>query len=140
MITGDIFDRGPDVLPALWLLHRLEKEAKEAGGGVHLLLGNHEVMVLNGDLRYLHPKYHKVSEVFEKNYEDLFSDQSVLGQWLRSRPVLIKINDAIFAHGGFHPHLAEQNLTLQHINQTFKSALVASELSKPRAGLAEVLA
>ena len=32
---------------------RLEGEAEQAGGAVHVLLGNHEVMNLVGDLRYV---------------------------------------------------------------------------------------
>lgn len=51
--TGDVLDRGPDSRKALDLLMRLEGEAARAGGAVHALIGNHEAMVLYGDLRYL---------------------------------------------------------------------------------------
>ncbi len=53
VITGDILDRGPDSRKVMDLLMRLEGEALDAGGRVHLLLGNHEVMNLVGDLRYV---------------------------------------------------------------------------------------
>ena len=53
VITGDLLDRGPDSRPAMDLVMRLEAEAEAAGGQVHLLLGNHEVMNLVGDLRYV---------------------------------------------------------------------------------------
>jgi hypothetical protein len=53
VITGDILDRGPDSRKVMDLLMRLETESAEAGGRVHLLLGNHEVMNLTGDLRYV---------------------------------------------------------------------------------------
>ena len=53
VITGDILDRGPDSRQVMDLLMRLEDEALTAGGRVHLLLGNHEVMNLIGDLRYV---------------------------------------------------------------------------------------
>ena len=51
--TGDILDRGPDSRKAMDLLMRLEVEAKQAGGAVHALIGNHEAMNLYGDLRYV---------------------------------------------------------------------------------------
>jgi len=51
--TGDVLDRGPDSRKALDLLRRLEGEASRAGGRVHALLGNHEVMRMLGDLRYV---------------------------------------------------------------------------------------
>ena len=50
VITGDILDRGPDSRKVMDLLMRIEGEALDAGGRVHLLLGNHEVMNLVGDL------------------------------------------------------------------------------------------
>jgi len=53
VFTGDILDRGPDSRKVMDLIMRLEEEAPDAGGRVHLLLGNHEVMNLVGDLRYV---------------------------------------------------------------------------------------
>jgi len=53
VITGDLLDRGPDSRLAMDLIMRLEMEAPQAGGRVHQLLGNHEVMNLIGDLRYV---------------------------------------------------------------------------------------
>jgi hypothetical protein len=53
VIVGDITDRGPDSRQAMDLLMRLEGEAEAAGGRVHVLVGNHEVMNLVSDLRYV---------------------------------------------------------------------------------------
>jgi hypothetical protein len=51
--TGDVLDRGPDSKKALDLLRKLEGEAQRAGGRVYSLLGNHELMRLVSDWRYV---------------------------------------------------------------------------------------
>jgi len=139
VITGDIFDRGDKVTEILWFLYDLEQQAKKAGGEIHLTLGNHEVMILNGDLRYLHPKYIETAKKLNKPFEQLFSKRSVLGNWLRSKPVLVKVNNMLFAHGGFHPSLATDNHSIEEINNVFKANLVKAELEKPREGFAKFL-
>jgi len=53
VITGDLLGRGPESRRVMDLVMRLEREAPLAGGRVHQLLGNHEVMNLIGDLRYV---------------------------------------------------------------------------------------
>ena len=53
VITGDLLDRGPDSRRIMDFLMRIESEAEAAGGRFHMLLGNHEVMNLVGDLRYV---------------------------------------------------------------------------------------
>ena len=50
---GDLVDRGAESRKVLDLLMRLEGEARAAGGAVHVVLGNHEVMNIVGDLRYV---------------------------------------------------------------------------------------
>lgn len=54
--VGDFLDRGKDTRGVLDLLMRLQKDAPKAGGRVHVLLGNHEVMNMLGDLRYVNPE------------------------------------------------------------------------------------
>ena len=53
VIVGDLLDRGPRSRDALDLLMRIEGEAATAGGRVHVLIGNHEMMNMIGDLRYV---------------------------------------------------------------------------------------
>jgi hypothetical protein len=51
--VGDVLDRGPESRKAMDLLMQLETEAARAEGKVVPLLGNHEVMNIIGDLRYV---------------------------------------------------------------------------------------
>lgn len=53
VITGDLLDRGAESRKIMDLVMQLEAQAPESGGMVHLTLGNHEVMNLVGDLRYV---------------------------------------------------------------------------------------
>ena len=50
---GDLLDRGDDSRKVLDLIMRLQHEAAAAGGRVHAVLGNHEMMNMIGDLRYV---------------------------------------------------------------------------------------
>ena len=50
---GDVVDRGHDSRRCLELLMALEKQAKRAGGRVHVLIANHEAMNLVGLLDYV---------------------------------------------------------------------------------------
>jgi Calcineurin-like phosphoesterase len=126
VILGDVFDRGPNQLEILWLLYRLEADARAAGGGAHLVLGNHETMVLRGDLRYLHPKYIGTTHSLGvRDYAALFAPDTLLGQWLRTRPVMFRINDLLCLHGGISRALLDSTLTLQEINGTARDALDA---------------
>ena len=94
VITGDVLDRGEQVTEALWLLYALDAQAKAAGGALHLLLGNHEAMVMANDLRYVNPKYLAVARELGLTYAELFDNTSVLGRWLRSKPVIIQVSIA----------------------------------------------
>ena len=50
---GDLLDRGDDSRKVVDLLMRLQDEAERAGGAVHVALGNHDIMNIVGDLRYV---------------------------------------------------------------------------------------
>jgi hypothetical protein len=54
--TGDVVDRGLKQRECLDLLMDLQRQAPRDGGTVIALLGNHEVMNVIGDLRYVRPE------------------------------------------------------------------------------------
>lgn len=55
IVAGDFLDRGAGERPIMDLLRSLQTESEAAGGRVHVLLGNHEVMNLLRDFRYVNP-------------------------------------------------------------------------------------
>ncbi|MGH7541486.1 MAG: metallophosphoesterase, partial [Gemmatimonadota bacterium] len=104
VFLGDLFDRGADVTRLLWFLYRLEHEAAEAGGRLHLVLGNHELMVMASDLRYVDGKEWMVAFRHGLEYSEMFDPRhTVLGRWLASKPLLLRLDDLLLAHGGVSP-------------------------------------
>jgi hypothetical protein len=57
------------------------------------------------------------------NYSELFARGTLLGQWLRSRPVMLKVNDLLCLHAGVSRALVDSDLTLAEINATVRSVL-----------------
>lgn len=111
---GDLVDRGPDSRRVLDLLRRLQGEAAAAGGRVHVLLGNHELMSLTGDARY-------VSAAERQSFKPLapaakselagwraaYRSDGPYGAWLLEQPATVVINDTAFVHGGLAPAIEE---------------------------------
>ncbi|AXT53272.1 metallophosphoesterase [Aquimarina sp. BL5] len=124
VIVGDIFDRGDKVTESLWFVYNLEKQAKKAGGKVHFLLGNHEVMILQGNDKYIHNKYKWVSEQMGVTYKELFGKETLLGEWIRTKPVAIAINDIAFVHAGFSPEFTQKKYDISNVNQLFHHSII----------------
>ncbi|HMP28939.1 MAG TPA: metallophosphoesterase, partial [Saprospiraceae bacterium] len=93
VVMGDYFGRGDQVMEILWLFFNLEQQAALVNGHVHILIGNHDIMTMDKDLRYLNVKYLYTSGALRSNYSELFSNTSVLGNWLRSKNIAITVND-----------------------------------------------
>ncbi len=124
VIDGDVFDRGDRVTECFWLIYRLEQEAALAGGRVHMLIGNHEVMAMMGDLRYVNTKY--MGGIVRRTYityPDLFGPDMELGRWLRSKHLAIRLNDVLFVHAGMPPEAVERGLSLDDMNRVARESL-----------------
>lgn len=117
VLVGDFVDRGSQVTEVLWLIYSLEEKAKAAGGYVHFILGNHEIMNLSNDLRYVNPKYMHDSKLMHVNYEKLYEKNSEIGRWLRTKNIIEKIGKLLFAHGGISEEVNDLNLSISRINE-----------------------
>jgi len=123
VVAGDVFDRGPQVTEAFWLLYSLQQQAAAAGGAVHFVLGNHETMVLYNDLRYVNPKYLKTAQLLGRSYPALYGPDSTIGQWLRTRPVLLRVGDTLFLHGGIAPENLDLVRNMATTNAGYQAAV-----------------
>ena len=91
------------------------------------MLFRSELMVLSNELDYINEKYNKVELISGIKYSDLFSGNSVLGIWLRSKPVMITINKILFVHAGISMEMIYRNLGISRVNRLFSTRILANE-------------
>jgi len=117
VLCGDFFDRGSLVPETLWLIYKLEQDAKKNGGYVHTILGNHDIMNLSGDFRYAVPKYASTAKAFGVDQLALYDTSTELGRWLRTKNTIEKIGDNLCAHAGVASEITQLKLPLETINE-----------------------
>lgn len=117
VLLGDFVDRGLSVTECLWLIYKLEDEAEAAGGKVHFILGNHEVLNLEGNAQYVRKKYLENAVIIGESFDRWFDNNSELGRWMRTKNAIEKIGDYVFCHGGISPQLIQKGYTLLDINK-----------------------
>lgn len=99
--TGDTIDRGDQDREVIDLLLRLQQEARRVGGAVIVLSGNHEVMNVAADFRYVSPAS---AVAFEMGRAQAFAPGGAYALRLAEWPVILKLGDTVFVHGGLLPH------------------------------------
>ena len=118
VLMGDFVHRGLNVTQCLWLCYKLEQQAKAAGGMVHFLLGNHEVMNMYGDLVHVRSKYKLLADKLGMDYSrDILGHNSELGRWLRKKNVAEKIGSYLFVHGGISHKIVDLKISIDSLNK-----------------------
>lgn len=117
VFVGDFVDRGTMVTEVLWLIYSLEEKAKAAGGYVHYILGNHEIMNMSNDLSYVHERYIQHASLINKPYMQLFGPDAEIGRWLATKNVVEKIGHVLFTHGGISTYINYLNVSLKELNE-----------------------
>lgn len=120
VFTGDFVDRGTMVTEVLWLIYSLEEKAKTAGGYVHYILGNHEIMNMSGDLRYVQARYPEHAALMNQPYKQLFGPDTEIGRWLATKNVVERVGNILFAHAGISPYLNEMLIPLKKLNDMIR--------------------
>lgn len=95
--------KNPEELKIMLYLNKLDKEARVQKGRVLSLIGNHEMMNMQGDFRYASKVDLKVMGG-EKGRETLFKPGGQLARVLsKTRHAIVRVGDYVFVHGGFLP-------------------------------------
>ena len=120
VFVGDMVDRGDEVTEELWWVYDLERQARQAGGRVHIVLGNHDTMIMYNDIRYAADKYKLIAPKFRSSLSGLYGPNTEFGRWLRSKPTLLRIGDVLFVHGGISDTLVQSGLDLDGVNEAIR--------------------
>lgn len=121
--TGDQLDRGDDDRAILDLFDSLALQAREAGGRVLALNGNHELMNAQLDFRYVtegsNPPFAEFAAAApqgaalpeaQKGRAGAFFPGGVYAKKLAERPIVAIVGDSVFVHGGVLPKHVEYGL------------------------------
>ncbi|PKH37911.1 Calcineurin-like phosphoesterase [Nocardioides alpinus] len=129
-VLGDLLDRGPDGLGVIALVRRLAREAADASGAVHTVLGNHEVIALGtrkfGDTEVVHRgAVRTFSSIWARN-GGLASDQAgiddELFSWLAALPAIARDGDHLLMHSDTVGYL-EWGGSVEEINGAVREVL-----------------
>ncbi|KAI7902380.1 Metallo-dependent phosphatase-like protein [Cokeromyces recurvatus] len=107
--TGDVLDRGLDTIKLYELIQNLRDEAPLHGGLVIPLLGNHEIMNLVGDWRYVYPDEVETFGGFEAR-KLAFKKDGFIGQYLTLLNMTTKVGSTVFCHGGITPFFSRRGI------------------------------
>lgn len=143
--TGDQLDRGDDEPEILDLLDSLVVQARTAGGAVHVLNGNHELMNVKQDLRYVtlggfldflptpvaDPETVTPEVVVDAVHERLMAVKPgrPFAMRLADRNVVAVVGDTVFVHGGVLPHVVEYGV--ERLNQEARDWIRADRQYPP---------
>lgn len=130
--VGDVLDRGGR--PAthdderseyriIRFLLKLQKEALSAGGAVHILLGNHELMNVMGNFRYVSPM--GMTDFDGKRREALKPGGKIAKQLACNTNSVLKIGSWLFSHAGILPNITKK-YNIQKINSTVRDFLLGN--------------
>jgi hypothetical protein len=119
VVLGDSVDRGREAFAVLWRLHELARQAHAAGGAVRMVLGNHDQYILRGNISRAHPE-HRYALRAMGGVGEAFGADTVIGAWLRAQPVVLKLGDALFAHGGVSPEIAAAGMSVDDLNAAMR--------------------
>lgn len=137
-------DEGSD-LKIITLFNNLHKQALKVGGACYSILGNHELMNVDGDFRYVSPmefrefgNFFKASKSikngsypygFKERKEAFQCGGSIATKLANTRFSILQIGGWVFVHGGLTPVMAEQ-YTFNDINKNIKNWLIGCKKSE----------
>lgn len=133
-MIGDVMDRGDDATAIYWLLYKLEAQAAAAGGALHMMMGNHEPLVLMDDNRYTRPKYTLLADTLGVKYSHFLSPRSELGRWITTRNTIERIGRNVLVHAGLSKAIYDSGLSIPEINALMPLGLYKRKAERKATG------
>jgi hypothetical protein len=130
LFIGDLVDRGLFAKDVMDQVNSLQKQAPTTGGRVITLIGNHEIMLLNGTVKARAAEPGHKEQVGSQmtidsfrngglDFDQVVSPQGRYGKWIRTWPMYAIVNGYLFVHAG----LSDQKTTAKKILEQFRAGI-----------------
>ncbi|MDD3000983.1 MAG: metallophosphoesterase [Candidatus Riflebacteria bacterium] len=137
VFTGDFNDRGLNTKQIYDAIIDLQSKAAKTGGQIIVTLGNHEAMLLNGQIENWaktltsHKKQHYQNTIdsFTRDgldFHQAISEKGTYGIWIRNRPLFAVVNGYMFVHGG----LPKVPTTKSNLAASYRDSVTKGDYSK----------
>ena len=100
----------------------MHKKAKKFGGGVYCLMGNHELMNVNGIMDYSSPMGIKGFGGLDNRIKEFSPGNKMAIRLGCTRNVLIKVGDFLFVHAGLAKN--PKKMSIEEINDLMRNYLL----------------
>jgi len=125
VVLGDVIDRGKLSYENLQLLRSLQKSTAW-GSRLKVLLGNHEGMLLEYDMKYANKTHAEAVQGWtkERRHEALMATSGEdydLMSWLENLPVVHLWHGVLLMHGGLHSGMLQEILGKLEVTPTLES-------------------
>lgn len=128
-LMGSVKNDKAEDIKILEFMTELHEKAQEEGGAVYSLLGNHEIMNVNGDFSYV--SYENIMEFGNaENRRDAFKPGNKIASFLAcTRKTALIIGSNLFVHAGIIPQLLNR-YNIEDMNKIL-SLFLLDELHAP---------
>lgn len=112
-----------------WLLYKLEKEATDAGGKLHVVLGQNPFSILEKKKRGELSTGDTFFNLNSWTSDTVFQSNSEMGRWHFSKNVVEKMGDYIISVRGIDSEVLD-SVSLEQINNLFRYTYLNGRLNK----------
>jgi len=141
-LIGDLVDHGPDGVGVIELVMGLQEQARGPGGAVHVLIGNHDLLLLAA--------YHLGTRpvgVFGETFRDVWQESGGVDsdldrltpehvRWLTALPAMMREGDHLLVHGDTLLY-TRHGRTIEEVNQAMSGLLQSDSPARWRRMLDE---
>lgn len=127
VLMGDLIAGEKGSVQVLDLVMKIQAAAEQAGGRVHALMGNHDLLVASGKYSRLKKEEREAflpsdmagGKKTRAFLDSLFLGDGVYTRWTANRPMAIMINDQLYVHAGMDERVL--GMSLQELNSITKA-------------------